>query len=583
MREYRGETGGRFTYIEDFIYLQELALSMGAIFTEFGDFALSGCVPDVDSGTISEGYVFLNGKVRHLSETKTKFPCYIVESNSVENVPYQEEQTKIGRINYSCIATDKKPDGEIDEVTGKPKVFLTIEANQSKNPTLKNAFFGKYSILSSSLGRQSVSGGMDFDGSVNVNGKLSANTVDIGVGQDTTMSISLDTDVASIFMVKNNQRKKMMSIYDDGTVRFIGNDNNITFKNGSMSITSIRVGRVRIGDGAIGVNSGSNGDTLKINNDNKGRFANLEIYDGKNILPVISLNGDSDFIDFYIEHRASKITSKNFDNKHTDDGFSQKISIVDKDNVSVFDIHAKKDSVNMGSKVKDIEVIGKDKINVVSKQFSINGVDVNKNFATKTELKDATKNLVVKDGDKQLSDNNFTNEQKDKIESIKDGKIKAGDNGYVTGGDAFDEFSKYLMIENKLNEFSDLDESEKRQICLTIGAAYASAYQPKIKDTGWVQMEDAYGHNLQVKQYGQMVNVRGMLRVDQKVDMVFAKLPNIIDPPKHKVIWQDNEISGNQGNRGIEIGFEANGRQLRLFEQKGYEGTTRPINIMYLI
>ena len=139
------------------------------------------------------------------------------------------------------------------------------------------------------------------------------------------------------------------------------------------------------------------------------------------------------------------------------------------------------------------------------------------------------------------------------------------------------------MIENKLNEFSDLDESEKRQICLTIGAAYASAYQPKIKDTGWVQMEDAYGHNLQVKQYGQMVNVRGMLRVDQKVDMVFAKLPNIIDPPKHKVIWQDNEISGNQGNRGIEIGFEANGRQLRLFEQKGYEGTTRPINIMYLI
>ena len=44
-----------------------------------------------------------------------------------------------------------------------------------------------------------------------------------------------------------------------------------------------------------------------------------------------------------------------------------------------------------------------------------------------------------------------------------------------------------------------------------------------------------------------------------------------------------NVLPQSLAKKLIEIGFEVNGRQLRMNKKKGYEGTTRPINIMYLI
>ena len=63
MKEYVAETGGRYTYSDDILNLQELALSMSAIFDGCSDFIISGCM--VDGAVISPGYVWLGGKVRY--------------------------------------------------------------------------------------------------------------------------------------------------------------------------------------------------------------------------------------------------------------------------------------------------------------------------------------------------------------------------------------------------------------------------------------------------------------------------------------------------------------------------------------
>ena len=42
MKEYVAETGGRYTYSDDILNLQELTLSLSAIFDGCSDFIISG-------------------------------------------------------------------------------------------------------------------------------------------------------------------------------------------------------------------------------------------------------------------------------------------------------------------------------------------------------------------------------------------------------------------------------------------------------------------------------------------------------------------------------------------------------------
>ena len=63
MKEFASQTGGRYTYIDDIMNLQDLALAFASIFDGCGDFIISGC--KVNGNSISSGYVFINGKIRY--------------------------------------------------------------------------------------------------------------------------------------------------------------------------------------------------------------------------------------------------------------------------------------------------------------------------------------------------------------------------------------------------------------------------------------------------------------------------------------------------------------------------------------
>ena len=54
MKEYVAETGGRYTYSDDILNLQELAMSMSAIFDGCSNFIISGCM--TEGATITPGY-----------------------------------------------------------------------------------------------------------------------------------------------------------------------------------------------------------------------------------------------------------------------------------------------------------------------------------------------------------------------------------------------------------------------------------------------------------------------------------------------------------------------------------------------
>lgn len=98
MKEYVAEAGGRYTYVDDILNLQELTLSMTSIFTDCANFIISGCEV-VSDNEITSGYVWINKKIRYFEGGKgIKFPYYLVENNTVDSVMYAKEAVKGGEI-----------------------------------------------------------------------------------------------------------------------------------------------------------------------------------------------------------------------------------------------------------------------------------------------------------------------------------------------------------------------------------------------------------------------------------------------------------------------------------------------------
>ena len=146
MKEYVAETGGRYTYADDILNLQELALSMTAIFTDCSNFIISGC--EMSGSEIAPGYVWINGRVRYFSGCKNAtWPYYIYEQNTHETVTYANEVNKRGRSLYLSSGGNAVPD-VADPITGHLPQFIELTFDYS--PRFIDKFFGKYAVLADS-------------------------------------------------------------------------------------------------------------------------------------------------------------------------------------------------------------------------------------------------------------------------------------------------------------------------------------------------------------------------------------------------------------------------------------------------
>lgn len=172
MKEFVGQNGGRYTYIDDITNLQDLSLAFGEIFSECDNFVVSGC--EINGTSISEGYVYINGKIRKFAGTSavTSFPTYIYELNSVANVSYVDSTDKPGRTIYSCTIGSSVPSKK-DAVTGAIPQFIKFTSTYRSG--VKEAFFGKYALLlNPTATKQIVEKPVDFNGIVSLNGGLNA-------------------------------------------------------------------------------------------------------------------------------------------------------------------------------------------------------------------------------------------------------------------------------------------------------------------------------------------------------------------------------------------------------------------------
>ena len=656
MKEYIGQTGGRYTYTEDLHYIQELANSSNEILNEFGNLIVSGC--NVSEGKINKGFVFINGKMRKFSgKTDIKFPCYIYEKNKQETVNYANEQSKVGRINYGCELSQDVPTEIIDDVTKKNVEYITITSDDRKNPTLKNVFFGKHAVLNSpSNGKQNINGDVTFNGSTNVKKRVNI-TESISVGGDGNLKVETVAykDSVDVGYYDGSIRTKVMSVKKDGTVTLFGELGDITIKGGVITVPELRVSDMKINKTGIARVTGRNGDALKINADTGGSITGFEVFDGKSQMPYIQYTAGEDKVSVHKNLNVSgSINAIDGENTHTSENFSASSSLLDKSGTSVFSVIANNKSINLNSYQKNITVSpnkGNGKFTVdghvdILGSISDNGKLIKNIYVTKEDFNEQLKSLVTQDGEKGLSDenfttelkeklegietatvddnsstgfvvsadvnkklldlskgmvnkvdrvdgktltsNDFTDEQRDKLNSIETSTIDSGsDKGYVLAKDAKEHISTKLQNDKKLKDLILSDEIEQREVCRHIGASFASDTQAKMKDTGWLRMiHPLHGEmaELYVRQIGSLVSIQGEIpNSKDQVKGVFAKLPNEISSPKATVASNLNMwLTSKQGNSGKLLGLKGGTRNLIELDGHGYNNDRLYITITYL-
>ena len=62
MKEFIAEPGGRYTYADDIINLQDMVLAVSSLLDGCSNFIISGC--QCQGAVITPGYVWLGGKIR---------------------------------------------------------------------------------------------------------------------------------------------------------------------------------------------------------------------------------------------------------------------------------------------------------------------------------------------------------------------------------------------------------------------------------------------------------------------------------------------------------------------------------------
>lgn len=587
MKEFVGETGGRFLYIDDINLLQKLSKSLLSIYNEFGNFIFDGCVPD--GNKLSDGYVLINGRLREFNgKTIDKFPCYIYEKNKYETVDYKNEQSKVGRIDYGCDVSAIEPNDIIDEVTGKEVGYIKINNDDRFNPTFKNIVIGKYAVLSSpSSNNQSINGDVKFNGNIDIVEGLRIFQM-LTVGSETSKKFAVRAEAESwtIYMIDKNKRVPVITSYYNGSIIFFDKTNGeIVFKDGEIKTPKLNAGNISVYEDNIVGKQGF----VKINS-NAGKYIDTEIYDGLNKLPVVSISGKKDDVDILKPLKLKgSVTVKDYDNTNNEEFFNTSLKFVDKDDDTLGTISHNSDGMVIESKGKSINIATNSKNGYVNIDgvFKVNKKNIEDLFVDSGEFSRFTATVVKKDGNKTLTDNNFTDKYKNKIDEITTSLVSDNNDGYVTSKDVKSYTDRVLYKDNMLKDLNADSIDTQKIICSNIGAPHVSQVQGKLKDTGWLLMNHHTGgsiYTLNVKQYGSVVHIVGSINSNNhSSNKVFARLPNEIDPPKYKTTFSVNDMSGNQGNSGIEVGFDANSKELKEVRRSGYKNIVIDINITYIV
>ena len=149
----------------------------------------------------------------------------------------------------------------------------------------------------------------------------------------------------------------------------------------------------------------------------------------------------------------------------------------------------------------------------------------------------------------------------------------------------------YLRKDGKLSDLSLPNADARKQVCRTLGAAYAEEYEPKIVDTGWMQMSNSGSatdtRGLFIRQIGNIVCIQGTVNTARRdgsnMGGVVAVIPNKIPAPKYGLRTSLCDYNDDHKyNRGASFVIPGNSRNIHIHESGWYNITTN-INFTYMI
>lgn len=472
MKEYIAESGGRYTYSDDILNLQELALSMTAIFGECSAFIVSGC--GVEGAVIAPGYVWLGGKVRYFEGTKNAtFPYFIYEKNSNESVVYAGEVNKRGRCCFLCAGGTAVPQ-ITDPVTGLVPAFL--ELTKEYSPRLIDKFFGRYALLvDSPAQRQRVRKDVVFAGEVlvekglksskevsvqsvdgrSLRGKIKeSGAVTLGsyLNELLTAEVVMDTDGSFLFMKGTTEIAKLS---ESGF-----SCNHINLKTGRVgSVYIYQTHLVNIvddtDDGSVNINhTGFNEGTT--------RFRNFNVWDGKRCsVPLFLVEGKTKTTTvngtFKVCGNGLGAILKNSSFAKGDVQLTAYLQWQDRDSVTIASLgylSTTDNDFSLENLLGNLIFSTKGYISL-NGDVKLKGTDIYSIFVTRKSFTDELVKKVSVVTGKQLSTEDFTTAYKKKLDAISGGSIGGGGEGYVTADDVAKALQTKVGVDNNLNDLLD--------------------------------------------------------------------------------------------------------------------------------
>lgn len=550
MKEFSAQTGGRYTYIDDIINLQELSLAFASVFNDCDNFIVSGC--EVSGSTISSGFVYLNGKLRKFSGATGigTWPQYIYELNRTESVAYASGADKVGRNDYGCSIGASVPSTP-DKLTNAIPAYIQITKTGGKQ--LREAFFGKYALLLNSVyGSQTVNGDVTFKNNVNVNSVLTTNKNHIFKDGESICQMFWEGRLFNINARIGNGTSYNFRV-DDTSESFVfsiaGVDVCTISKNGvdfmPIKASSSTSGNITsISDQIYNSGTASDDGTLYINykgyNNDVNYFRNTVIGNGKGNA-IVKVIGSSGFVGVTGSLSVSSAMKDGITLKHNTLGkasmsLTKLISWIDKNDEKMAFIGYNSSADNIlyiNNVIADIEIEGLTSVNI-GPVIKENGTSLKDKYVLKDDLEELL-------GGKVDSDNVYSSTAADS----KFAKLKGGLSQFVNdentkevlrkqiGAIPIGELDDYVRLDKYLSDMAKT-EAEKEKICENIGAARTGDFQSKIPDTGWVRIANT---DLYARQIGSHVCVQGKMITVHTGSVAFT-LPNQISAPRYDVAFR---------------------------------------------
>lgn len=472
MKEYVAETGGRYTYSDDVLNLQELALSLNALFDGCSNFIISGC--EVNGTEITQGYVWLNGKVRYFEGCRNvSFPYYIYETNRHETVTYANDINKRGRTCYLCSSGTSIPDVN-DGVTGKLPSF--IQFSEGYAPRLVDQFFGRYAVvLETPFSKQTIKKELVVSGPFTGQKEISSKTALSVAGDNgyTLKQLVRADGNGSTGIYLNGLLVNEIILCTDGSIRFMKAEKEMAHMNNEGIITTTytgdkaTIGSLVLREGHLYNRVDANDEgTVKINyygyQDSNSKYRNLAVYSGKQeAVPLFEVVGKGGVI------RANG----SFTVKNAGQGEELINTAYAKGDVKLVNLLTWRDSKgeaigytgfdsgqNFNFTIKnhlgDIVLLPQGSVNIAG-TLKIGGTAIGDIYVTQKTFTDALAKKVDAVKGKQLSTEDFTTDYKKKLDEISSSSLTAGGNGFVKASEVAAALKLKLSADMNLHDVTD--------------------------------------------------------------------------------------------------------------------------------